>query len=213
MPSQFHVLARRAARAPRRARGLRTGACGLLALAAVTIGAPPSRSQAVSPAPTPAQDAAPPPVRLSDHLYGGVDYLYWWVKNAPLSVPLISTGPVANHEGFLVNANTTILYGAPLAPATGGNNSQSYPGSSGVRLTAGYWLDDAQRIAVEASAFKLERQTTTFSAGSGADGSPRIEDPRLQQHPLQARRRARPRHPHHLPGRASRGRHPGLRAG
>ena len=177
MTSQPHVPARRAVRAPRRARGLQAGICGLGALTAMTIGAPIARAQALSPAPTPAPDAAPPTVRLSDRIYGGVDYLYWWVKNAPLSVPLISTGPVANHEGFLVNANTAILYGAPLAPATGGNNSQSYPGFSGARLTAGYWLDDAHRTALEASAFKLQRQTTTYSASGGADGSTGLRIP------------------------------------
>jgi outer membrane immunogenic protein len=45
--------------------------------------------------------------------YGGAEYLLWSLKGAPLSVPLVSSGPESNKEGFLVNSNTTILYGAP----------------------------------------------------------------------------------------------------
>jgi hypothetical protein len=109
--------------------------------------------------------------------YGGIEYLHWWVKNAPLSVPLISTGPEANKEGFLINPNTTIIYGAPFAPALGGDNQQSFPGFSGSRLTLGYWLDDAQRYAVEASGFLLQSRTTTFQVRGDPNGSPGMRVP------------------------------------
>src|SRR5437660_3802497 len=32
---------------------------------------------------------------LPSPLYGGIEYLLWWVKPAPLSVPLVSTGPIS----------------------------------------------------------------------------------------------------------------------
>ncbi len=122
------------------------------------------------------QTAAAPAVQIS-RFYGGVDYLHWWVKDAPLSVPLVSTGPVANKEGFLINSNSTILYGAPFSPASGGNDKQSFPGFNGERLTVGYWLDDEQRYAVEASGFLLQTQTTTFQVRGNSAGEPGLRIP------------------------------------
>jgi hypothetical protein len=102
----------------------------------------------------------------SPRFYGGVEYLLWWVKGAPLSVPLVSTGPSANDEGFLVNSNTTILYGARFAPATGGNDTQGFAPFSGGRLTLGYVLDP-DHLAAETRFFMLQ----TGSAGFMAQGN------------------------------------------
>lgn len=117
-----------------------------------------------------------PTVHLS-RLYGGIEYLHWWVKDAPLSVPLVSTGPEMNKEGFLINSNSTILYGAPFSPATGGNDQQSFPGFNGSRLTVGYWLDDAQRYAVEASGFLLQSRSAGFQIRGGPNGEPGLRIP------------------------------------
>jgi hypothetical protein len=109
--------------------------------------------------------------------YGGIEYLHWWVKDAPLSVPLVSTGPDANKEGFLINSNSRILYGAPFSPAVGGNDQQSFPGFNGSRLTVGYWLDDQQRYAIEASGFLLQSQSTTFQVRGDSSGEPGLRVP------------------------------------
>jgi hypothetical protein len=110
--------------------------------------------------------------------YGSVDYLYWWVKAAPLSVPLVSSGPVTEtHHGLLgvpaLDASeSSILYGAPHSPAQGGNNSQAFPAFSGARLTVGYWLDDERRFAIEGGAFSLQRQAAGYENRGGSDGNP-----------------------------------------
>ena len=122
------------------------------------------------------QPAVAPTVQIS-RFYGGVEYLHWWVRDAPLSVPLVSTGPEENKEGFLINSGTTILYGAPFSPAVGGNDKQSFPGFNGARLTVGYWLDDAQRYAVEASGFLLQSRTTTFQIRGNSAGEPGLRVP------------------------------------
>src|SRR6476646_5305097 len=58
-------------------------------------------------------------------LYGSLDYLCWWLKPAPLSVPLVSTGPISTtHHGWLDNSDAIILYVAPYYPAQGGDDSQ-----------------------------------------------------------------------------------------
>jgi len=119
-----------------------------------------------------AQDPAPKP-----RWYGGAEYLLWWVKGAPLSVPLVSTGPASTDEGILRSSQSTILYGAPFAPASGGNNTQNFKAFSGARLTAGYWLDDAQHLAVEASGFLLQRQSAGFYAQGDSTGSPGLSIP------------------------------------
>jgi opacity protein-like surface antigen len=110
-------------------------------------------------------------------LYGGSEYLLWWVKGAPLSVPLVSTGPASNHEGIDNSYQTTILYGAPFAPAIGGNDTQNFNGLSGARLWLGYWLDDAQHLAVEAGGFALQQGSAGFDIQSNSAGSPGLSLP------------------------------------
>ncbi len=106
----------------------------------------------------------------ASRFYGGVEYLLWWVKGAPLSAPLVSTGPAENDEGFLVNSNTTIVYGAPFSPASGGNGTQNFPPFSGSRLTLGYALDYRQDLAAEARVFVLQSRSAGFEAqGNSTD--------------------------------------------
>jgi hypothetical protein len=107
----------------------------------------------------------------ASRFYGGVEYLRWWVKGAPLSVPLVSSGSTAFKEGFLVNSSATILYGAPYSPASGGNDTQDFPAFSGGRLTIGFWLDNAQKLALEAGGFVLVRESAGFSARGDARGN------------------------------------------
>jgi hypothetical protein len=117
------------------------------------------------------------PTASTSRIYVGIDYLHWWVKGAPLSVPLVSTGPEANNEGFLTNSNSKILYGAPFSPAVGGNDTQGFPGFNGSRLTVGYWLDDEQRYAVEASGFLLQSRTTSVQIRGDSNGNPGLRVP------------------------------------
>ena len=110
--------------------------------------------------------------------YGDVEYLLWWVKNAPLSVPLVSTGPISStHHGLLGPpaedaAESTVLYGAPHSPAQGGNDSQRFPAFSGMRVKLGYNLGDSQRAAIEASGFFLGSRSAGYSANSDGNGNP-----------------------------------------
>ncbi len=135
---------------------------------------PPADAQSPggSSVPDTAQGTAAP------RFYGGVEYLNWWVKDAPLAVPLVSTGPIATtHHGLLGppaenGADSTVLYGAPHAPAQGGNGSQGFPGAPGAKFTAGYWFDEQQRIAIEGSFFFLASRSAGFDARGDASGNP-----------------------------------------
>ena len=116
-----------------------------------------------------------------DHkrFYGGSEYLLWWVKGAPLSVPLVTTGPDANEEGILNTRGgpSTILYGAPFAPGVGGNDTQNFKALSGARVWLGYWLDDVQRVAVEAGGFGLQKAEADYNVSSDSAGSPGLSIP------------------------------------
>jgi Putative beta barrel porin-7 (BBP7) len=111
-------------------------------------------------------------------LYGGADYLMWWVKGAPLSVPLVSTGPIATtHHGLLGppaenGADSTVLYGAGHSPAQGGKDIQDFPLFSGGRLTLGLWLDSEQRYAIEGGGFFLARRGAGYQAHGDSNGNP-----------------------------------------
>src|SRR5271165_5115946 len=136
------------------------------------IGNQPAMAQTITISPSASsactqESASETPANCPAHesrLYGGVEYLLWWVKGAPLSVPLVSTGPAANDEGFLVNSDTTILYGAPFAPASGGGGIQNFHAIPGGRLTLGYLLDEDRRLAAEARVFILDGGSAGFTA-------------------------------------------------
>lgn len=120
--------------------------------------------------------ASAPPVWTpapETRFYGGAEYLLWWVKDAPLSVPLVSTGPIATtHHGLLASPDTTILYGAPHYPSSGGNDTQAFQAFSGARLTLGYALDDKHRFAIEVSGFSLQQQSAGYEARGDSTGNP-----------------------------------------
>lgn len=130
-----------------------------------------------------AMDGSAPPIWTpapETRFYGGVEYLHWWVKDAPLSIPLVTTGSVeATHHGFINSSETTILYGAPFSPAKSGDNAQSFPGFSGTRITFGYSLGKERRFGIEASGFMLQEQTAGYEARSNTDGLPVINIPVL----------------------------------
>ena len=116
-----------------------------------------------------AQDVrlAPPP---SPRFYGSAEYLNWWVKDAPLPIPLISSGPFSNLGGDLFNSNSVIVYGANQSPGTGGKDHQGFPSFSGGRLTLGYRIDPATGLGVEASGFGLETHDSGIHV-QGSDGT------------------------------------------
>jgi hypothetical protein len=123
----------------------------------------------------PLKNVLPTPT-IGPHFYAGAEYLIWWVKAAPLSVPLVSTGPIATtHHGLLGPpaenpSDSTILYGAPYGEAKGGNDTQSFNAFSGTRFTLGYEFDN--RFAVEASGFLLQAQTATYAVRGDSSGNP-----------------------------------------
>jgi hypothetical protein len=99
------------------------------------------------------------------------EYLLWWVKGGP-TPPLATTG---DPNGILTpgaiavgNSATRILFGG---------TALDFSDLSGVRLSAGAWLDSDRSFGVEASGFKLFQKTVSFSAAANAGGNPPIYVP------------------------------------
>ena len=114
----------------------------------------------------------------TSRFYARTDFLLWWLKGAPLSVPLVSTGPIATtHHGFLTGPDATILYGARLSPATGGHDRQDFPLFKGGRATLGMWLDDQQQFGIEVSGMMLQRREAGYEIRSDSNGYPIITIP------------------------------------
>ncbi|MFO0927300.1 MAG: BBP7 family outer membrane beta-barrel protein [Gemmataceae bacterium] len=65
--------------------------------------------------------------------WGSADYLLWWIKGAPLPIPLVSTGdPTAALPGVIGQPGTRVLLG---------NQEVDTSTRSGFRLNAGGYLD------------------------------------------------------------------------
>ena len=96
-----------------------------------------------------AQTPAPAPAP-TERFYGRADYLYWWMKDSPNHVPLVT-------RGFVGSPGTETLIGG---------NDVDFGGGHGVRLTTGFWLTPDRTWGLEASGFYLPTQTERISISS-----------------------------------------------
>jgi len=104
-------------------------------------------------------------------VWGSVDYLLWWVKDAPSNFPLVttttnfSTTAAGVPPGSLGRPDTVVLYGgSPINLGT----------FSGLHAVLGGWIDPEGTFGVEVGGFLLEQRTSLFSANGGTNGSPAI---------------------------------------
>ncbi|MBY0523589.1 MAG: BBP7 family outer membrane beta-barrel protein [Gemmataceae bacterium] len=84
------------------------------------------------------------------------EYLYWWVKNSPMPVPLAAT--VDPNSGLPITL---------LGPTSFRNDA-----FSGMRLTAGGWLDADNRFGIEGVGFFLQQRQPQMAIRSDAGGNP-----------------------------------------
>jgi hypothetical protein len=108
-----------------------------------------------------------------------VEYLLWWVKNAPLPVPVVTTGDpsVGFDPNHLNTVNTAGGIGQRGTQVLFGDNSINSPAFFGMRLTLGGWVDEDDFFGVDGSGFVLERRTKRFAAASDKAGNPPLYFP------------------------------------
>ncbi len=100
------------------------------------------------------------------------EYLLWWVKNAPMPVPIVTTGdPNVGFNGGVGTVNIAGASGQPGTRTLFGDSNVGLGAFSGMRFTLGGWLSDEQIVGIEGSAFILERRSSQFAAaGDGTNG-------------------------------------------
>lgn len=86
-------------------------------------------------------------------LWGSAEYLIWWIPDAPIAAPLVTTNATA--PGALPGSR--ILWGA------GSGASTAFGALNGARLTLGGWLGDGN-VGLEVSGFALEQGNVGFGA-------------------------------------------------
>lgn len=102
------------------------------------------------------------------HVWAEGEPLLWWLKSAPVSVPLLSTftpnspSATTGFGGALGVPGTTVLTPDHLG----------YGPFFGGRMTAGGWIDGEQRLGLEGNGFLLETRTASSGAMSDGNGSP-----------------------------------------
>jgi hypothetical protein len=102
-------------------------------------------------------------------VWAGTEFLFWWVKGAPLSAPLLTLGDTVG-LGALGRPGTQVLVGDNI----------NFAGTPGGRVTIGSWLGDGERFGVEANYFFLGRQARNLIFQSNAVGEPVISVPFFQ---------------------------------
>jgi hypothetical protein len=114
-----------------------------------------------------------------NRVWARADYLLWWVKDAPLPVPIVTTGdPNVGFDPKLVNTvNTAGAIGQPGTQVLLGDSGIRFPASSGLRVAIGGWVDEGQHFGIEGSGFLLQRSSNTFSAASNSAGNPPLYFP------------------------------------
>lgn len=106
---------------------------------------------------------------MSGRLWGGVEYLLWWIRDGPLPFPLVTTGnPNDPIPGALGQSGTQTLFGG---------NGLDFGTFSGCRVTLGGWQDCCQTFGLEVSGFLLETRVAGFAAAGDAAGNPPIYMP------------------------------------
>jgi hypothetical protein len=88
-------------------------------------------------------------------VYFSAEYLLWWLKDGG-TPGLVGAAPPGTASGTDLPAGAIqTLFGSPVS-------NINYKERSGLRLTAGFWIDPEQTWAIEASYFRLEKANAHF---------------------------------------------------
>ncbi len=149
-----------------------------------TLGAPcntPAPTCGATTAPCQSQAAAAPSLPLGEvdgpvgpRLYGSADYLMWWTRSSPLSVPLATQGNLPGIvPGGPAPAGTLVGPGGINTSVVLGGQPITTDMRHGGRYTVGGWLLDGMGAEVT-YLFLAQAQVIDSVATSGAPGSPTL---------------------------------------
>lgn len=90
---------------------------------------------------------------LTLYAWASIEQLVWWIKDSPLSVPLVTSTNTADGLPGFYNPNTVVLYGG---------RDIDYDTAYGLKLACGIF-DPKLNLGLEGSVFRLEDQVARFS--------------------------------------------------
>ena len=95
-------------------------------------------------------------------IWGSASYMLWWLRDAPVGIPVATTGSAADpRPGALGQPGTSVV-----SP-----NHLDAGSFSGTNFTIGAWLSDDDTLGVEVGGFLLESRSASFSVSSQAGGT------------------------------------------
>lgn len=97
----------------------------------------------------------------------GVEYMLFWAKHAPLSVPIATVGP----------AGTVAAFGSRTTQVFVGNSDFNYQDFSGVRVSGGIWLTGNETLGIEGNLFILPTKSSGTPLILGSDLLPVLARP------------------------------------
>ncbi|HEX4592061.1 MAG TPA: BBP7 family outer membrane beta-barrel protein [Gemmataceae bacterium] len=108
--------------------------------------------------------------------WGNVEYLLWWTKPGPVSVPLVNTTIVPENLG---TSPSTGSLNDRLARTIFGDQTVDFGTRSGIRLFGGMWIDCCHETGFELGMFFLPQATSSFAAtgGTSPNGTPILTVP------------------------------------
>lgn len=96
------------------------------------------------------------------YAWASIEQLVWWLKDSPLSVPLVTSIDLAFEDlPVLTNPNTVILYGG---------RDIDYDTAYGLKLACGVF-DPKLNLGLEGSVFRIEDQVARFSDHEDVGGT------------------------------------------
>ncbi|MCS6851623.1 MAG: BBP7 family outer membrane beta-barrel protein [Gemmataceae bacterium] len=119
------------------------------------------------PDPVPCQPCPPKQKKCPPGMvWASIDYILWWVEEAPIAIPLVTTGPPAS-LGILGNFGTRVIFG---------NEDLDYSVISGGRISLGV-SNREHTLGLFGTVFMLEDKSATFTPTSNPEGLPLLARP------------------------------------
>src|SRR5262249_7077145 len=122
---------------------------------------PAATDHAAADVPAAPQFPCCPSACAPERYWFNVEYLLWFIKNAPLPHELVTAGPPAS-GGIIFNPGVSVL---------AGGSGIDFEHFSGGRFTLGHWLGDGT-FGIEGSGFFLEDGSAKIFVNSNAAGAP-----------------------------------------
>lgn len=132
----------------------------------------PAASDLVPSVPAGPESVADGAAAPSSGVWARADYMLWFLAASQLPAPVVKTGDV-----FRVGDMNRPPPALTAADVPLGHEEFRFGPFSGARVLGGYWLEDDQRLGLEAGGFFLAQRSVSRGVHSDASGNPGLYRP------------------------------------